>query len=394
MKHVQVTTLSVEAQQICAIQHATPFEGMGAIERQPYFKPITRRALMTAVNTVSKDLGLRAASVVVVDALLSCLPCKDTKTGVDAPITPMTLLTVFAANDTLCFRAKGITDRQLRRHLERLESVGLIQRRDSANGKRFPIHRGGKVIGAFGIDLSPLLARSEEFLTLAEKRRQEADELRGLKSYIYKLRSECALLCLDEEVSAFVEGTRNIMRRAGATLTQARAIVAKLTDILMGTAKENDTPLPASDTVPTENMQASPETQPSVQTIETGKTPATDGQNVRHNEPPKSYTKKTTHGSISNIWLKLDTISAFYPKVPKTEHDLHQVIFDFGRLLRIGPNTLAKAISTLGNIGTLMAQDRIAAKADHISNPDAYLSTIMEGSLWPRVGHGQLSHPT
>lgn len=269
MKHVQVTTLSVEAQQICAIQHATPFEGMGAIERQPYFKPITRRALMTAVNTVSKDLGLRAASVVVVDALLSCLPCKDTKTGVDTPITPMTLLTVFAANDTLCFRAKGITDRQLRRHLERLESVGLIQRRDSANGKRFPIHRGGKVVGAFGIDLSPLLARSEEFLTLAEKRRQEADELRGLKSYIYKLRSECVLLCLDDEVSAFVEGTRNIMRRAGTTLTQARAIVAKLTDILMGTAKENDTPCPLPTRFPPKicrhHQKRSPRCKPSKQ---------------------------------------------------------------------------------------------------------------------------------
>lgn len=31
---------------------------------------------MAAVNTVSKDLGLRAASVMVIDALLSCLLAK------------------------------------------------------------------------------------------------------------------------------------------------------------------------------------------------------------------------------------------------------------------------------------------------------------------------------
>ena len=143
MEQEAVTTIEVEAQLSCAPSIFDSFAGIGTIEQQPNFAPVTRRALMAAVNTTSRALGLRPSSVVVLDALLSCLPCNDPKTGNDSPITPLTLLTVFACNDTLCFRAKGITDRQLRRHLEKLEAANLIQRRDSANGKRFPIRRNG-----------------------------------------------------------------------------------------------------------------------------------------------------------------------------------------------------------------------------------------------------------
>ena len=129
--------------------------------------------------------------------------------GRDAPVTPQVLLTVFASNDTICFRAKGLTDRQLRRHIDVLEQAGLLARRDSANGKRFPILQNGKPIGAFGLDLSPLFARSAELLALAERRRQEADELRGIKAQILQLRSLCHEGTLNVEATLFVEGLRN-----------------------------------------------------------------------------------------------------------------------------------------------------------------------------------------
>ena len=344
---------------------------------------------MAAVNTTSRDLGLRAPSVVVVDALLSCLPCKNTKTGADAPITPLTLLTVYAANDTLCFRAKGITERQLRRHLVRLEEVGLIQRQDSANGKRFPIHRGGKVVGAFGIDLSPLLARSEELCKLAQKRRDETYELRGLQSYIQKLRVQCLRLPLDEDLSAFLEGTRNIMRRASTTLNQARAIISKLTDILMGvegtTIEETPTSFVSVKTEQTGTHQPQPKT------AETAKVTASDGQNARHKEPPKSYTKKTTPGSIAELWQSLPTLSEFYPGIPRSEEGLVQIIFEFGKMLRIGTNALSRALSMMGYAKILVAQDKIAAKAGEISNPEAYFARIIADTNLTKVGHGQLS---
>lgn len=341
---------------------------------------------MAAVNTVAKDLGLRAPSVMVIDALLSCLPCKDPKSGADNPITPLTLLTVYAANATLCFRAKGITDRQLRRHLERLEEVGLIRRKDSANGKRFPIQRNGRVVGAFGIDLSPLLEQSEKLCTLAETRRKEATELRGLRSYIQKLRMDCQRLPLTEELSAFLDATRNIMRRAGTTLTQAHAIITKLTSILMDTSRHVIGPAQMQQDTAEHTEKEDAPTQE--QCHKAADLPATDGQNDRHKEPPKSYTKKTTSNPFPEFWRSLACLSEFYPDIPSTKNMVVQIIFEFGRMLRIKESTLTKAIVKIGYKETLIQQNRIASKGDEVKNPDTYLMSIITNAV--QVGHGQL----
>ncbi|MCC5954691.1 MAG: replication protein C [Natronohydrobacter sp.] len=386
MNAQNVTAAQVEAQETCAKDQPIPFIGMGTIAHQPYFKPIARRDLMAAVNTVARDLGLRAASVVVIDALLSCLPCKDPKTGQDRPITSCTLLTVFAANTTLCFRAKGITDRQLRRHLERLEEIGLIQRKDSANGKRFPVQRDGRVIGAFGIDLSPLLARSEELCTLAAKRRAEVTELRGLRACIQKLRQDCAQLELGDDMRQFVDATANMMRRATTTVLQARALITRLSEILsrhsQDTTKDKCTQELTADSSPREPDQ------PNDAETKLGKMPASDGQNVRHKETPKPYTKKIPTENEEEFWAKLETLNSFYPDPPRTKHRMLQIIFEFGRMLRMQQETLSEAIAKMGTKATLLMQDQIAGSCDAIANTDAYAKRIIKATC--QVGHGQL----
>lgn len=362
-----------------------PFSGMGTISAQPGFRPVKRRDLMSAVNTLGRDLGLRPASVVVLDALLSCLPCKSAATGSDSDITPATLLTVFASNATLCYRAKGITDRQLRRHLERLEDIGLIQRRDSANGKRFPVYRAGKVIGAFGLDLTPLLLRASELMAMAERRRDEAAELRGLKAHIQTLRVQCLRLDLDEAAVNFVESTRNLMRRAGATALQARAIIRQLTDILMGIqtnqgAAEEVTPAPIEDSSAAKVIES-----------RACEMPATDGQNVRHKETPKPYTKKSCPMSQAGFWTRLTTIRDFYPDAPTSEHGLCKIIYEFGKMLGIGHDTVTVAVKEIGAIETLRLQDQMADRIASIVNTDGYLRTAVEKTPKPQVGHGQLS---
>jgi len=388
MTHQQATTYEVEAQKNCACQMPSGLDGMGAVELQPFFTPVLRRALLAAVNTAARDLGLRAASVMVLDALMSCLPCKDSKTGADMPVTPRTLLTVYAANNTLCFRAKGITDRQLRRHLERLEQVGLIRRRDSANGKRFPVKRGGQVIGAFGIDLSPLLARSDEILALAKKRREQIDELRGLRACVNKLRLECLRHRLDEAAQAFVEGAHTILRRTSTTLTEARTVLSKLRDILNG-CNRGDPAQPTPESAAAKNLAEDPPYQQLETTPEREMT-ATDGQNDRHKEPQEAYTKKRGSETIHESWSGLTTLSAFYPEEPRSEHAVLRVIFEFGKMLGITQNTLARAVNTMGLKDTLGVEERIAAKAERISNPDGYLRAIIEGVAKPCVSRNQL----
>jgi len=388
MEHEKVTAVEAEAQPTCAYSICNSFTGIGTIAQQPPFAPVTRRALMAAVNTASRELGLRSSSVVVLDALLSCLPCNDPKTGSDTPITPLTLLTVFACNDTLCFRAKGITDRQLRRHLEKLEAAGLIERRDSANGKRFPIMRKGKVIGAFGLDLSPLLARSAEILALSQEHREEAEELRGMKAYIQKLRVQCLSLGLQGDVLNFVETARNYIRRTGVTVLQATSIASKLNDILK--AEESRTVTTTSDELAVANHKEREHAHGQTDLRFKNKMTASDGQNDRHKETPKSYTKKTFPSSISKIWASLTAIPAFYPDHPKSEHGLLQLLFEFGRMLRIDSVMLGRAVSVLGIAAAIQVTDQIASKIDQVKCPDSYFAKILTSRRNQKVGHGQL----
>lgn len=389
MSDTKVTTHGCVAQQGCAYELPYSFAGAGVIAEQPHFRPITRRALMAAVNTIGRELGLRSSSVVVLDALLSCLPCNDRNAGKDAPITPLTLLTVFASNDTLCFRAKGLSDRQLRRHLDKLEELNLIRRRDSANGKRFPVMQKGKVIGAFGIDLSPLLSRSEEVLELAQKHRENADELRGLKSIIQRLRLECLDLVLEPEAQNFVEFARNLLRRTGTTVVQAMAIIDKLKAIL--TASQATPDLTRINPLPVANFAEVNAEEVPADLTDSNKMSGTDGQNVRHKETKKSYTKKMDAPPIPMLWESLTTIPAFYPEAPCSEHGLLQLLFEFGKMLRIEVGNLAKALSTLGLAKTLMVTDQIAGKGELVQSPDRYLSKIIASCAIARVGHGQLS---
>jgi replication initiation protein RepC len=403
MQHVTSTALAAGAQETCAKSAEISLPGMGSIILQPVFRPVSRRAIMTAVNTCSRDLGLRQGAVVVLDALLSCLPCQGPD-GSETPITPATLLTVYASNETLCFRAKGLTERQLRRHLATLEEAGLLLRRDSANGKRFPVMKAGKPIGAFGLDLSPLLARSDELLALALRRREQADELRGLRAQILRLRAACLELQPDDGLAAFLDGLRNLVRRTTLTLIEARAALARLTAVIA-----NQLPLTAAETsqaIDVDDAHLGSLDQDDASTkagappgtsdhaicttqidpdaialahdpdMRTNKTSASDGQYVRHIEPESDTKKRTTTHEHLPRWSDLTEVSAFYPE-PASEREAAVIVFEFGQLLRISQSLLASAAARLGLWELLRIEDRIAGKADSILCPDAYLRSIL-----------------
>lgn len=393
MTHITSTALAAGAQRVCAASGASTPPGMGSIAQQPVFRPILRREIMAAVNTCSRDLGLRQGSVVVLDALLSCLPCQG-QDGREAPVTPATLLTVYASNDTLCFRAKGLTDRQLRRQLETLEKAGLLIRRDSANGKRFPVMKGGKPVGAFGLDLSPLFARTDELLALAQRRREEADELRGLRAQILRLRAACLDMQLDDDLASFLDGLRNLVRRTSLTLIEARAALSRLTTVIaqqeavptreerpLPRVTETDDPVAADAASGHDLARTEPADSPMV-TVQiaaaparnTNKTTACDGRSVRHIEP-ESKTKKESATS-DDRWSDLTEVSAFYSE-PQSARETTAIAFEFGRMLKISQDLLARAAARLGIWQLLKLEDRMARNAETIQNPDAYLRAIL-----------------
>ena len=133
----------------------------------------------------AKDrLGLSERSLAVLDALLSFHP--ETVLSGDG-------LVVFPSNEQLCLRAHGMPASTLRRHLAALVEAGIVLRRDSPNGKRYARKgKNGEVAKAFGFDLSPLVARADEFEALAEELRAEERALRYARERITLARRDIA----------------------------------------------------------------------------------------------------------------------------------------------------------------------------------------------------------
>ena len=102
-------------------------------------------------------------------------------------------LIVFPSNQQLALRAHGMAPTTLRRHLAALVDCGLIIRRDSPNGKRFARRgQGGTVEMAFGFDLSPLVARADQFEAWAGEVRAEERALKLVRERITLCRRDIA----------------------------------------------------------------------------------------------------------------------------------------------------------------------------------------------------------
>jgi replication initiation protein RepC len=151
---------------------------------RPPEKTVHKWQVFRAICTAKAKVGVSERSLAVLDALLSFHP--ETALSGDN-------LIVFPSNQQLSLRAHGMAPTTMRRHLSALVDCGLVIRRDSPNGKRYARKgQGGEIAMAFGFDLSPLVARAEEFEALAEEVRTEQRALKLVRERITLLRRDIA----------------------------------------------------------------------------------------------------------------------------------------------------------------------------------------------------------
>lgn len=151
---------------------------------RPLDKAVHKWNVFRAICTAKARIGVSERALAVLDALLSFHP-ETALTGED--------LIVFPSNQQLSLRAHGMAPATLRRHLAVLVDAGLIVRRDSPNGKRYARKdRAGEIERAFGFDLSPLVARAEEFEAWAEEVRAEERALKLVRERITLCRRDIA----------------------------------------------------------------------------------------------------------------------------------------------------------------------------------------------------------
>ncbi|CUX71695.1 MULTISPECIES: plasmid replication protein RepC [Agrobacterium] len=141
-------------------------------------------------------IGATDRSLSILNALLTFHP--------EITLTGGAELVVWPSNEQLMARANGMPATTLRRHLAVLVDCGLIIRRDSPNGKRFARKgRGGEIKQAYGFDLSPIVARSEEFRDLAQEVQVEKTAFRVAKERLTLLRRDIVKMIdagIDESV--------------------------------------------------------------------------------------------------------------------------------------------------------------------------------------------------
>ena len=87
----------------------------------------------------------------------------------------------FASNASLAKRAH-VSVQTVERHVAKLVSLGLLNRRSSGNGKRWARRdRQCSIVLATGLSLLPLAERHPEFLRMAQDHQDQRDELGRLR---------------------------------------------------------------------------------------------------------------------------------------------------------------------------------------------------------------------
>jgi replication initiation protein RepC len=162
---------------------------LGMISSQTAVKTMPRDAavhkwhVFQHIKEARQLLGATDRALSVLHALLSFHP--ETTLQGDGE------LIVWPSNENLMARANGMPPTTLRRHLSNLVDCGIIIRRDSPNGKRFARKgRGGEIEQAYGFDLSPIVARADEYMSLAEVVQHEKTAFRVVKERLTILRRD------------------------------------------------------------------------------------------------------------------------------------------------------------------------------------------------------------
>ncbi len=238
--------------------------------------------LLGPVRVLRKELGLTTNDLAVLTALISFLPRQEREFQ---DIQRLTLTVVFPSNASLSERANGLDERTLRRSLGRLSAAELIERKNSANGKRFPLRYGGIIRDAFGIDLKPLIQRYGSLETQALQLTEERERLRSLKAEALALRASLLQQTrFDEAKLSTLNMIRNVLRRATLTVDAVLSVISELR------ALGADTDASYGE----HHAAAKPGTEDNLQAVEhrphapdSNDLPATNGQNVRHIESIK-----------------------------------------------------------------------------------------------------------
>jgi len=137
---------------------------------------IPKARAIVATKKVAAAIGLKSQDLLLLDTFGAVTQPQDWERG-RRPI-------VWASNHFL-MEQTGFSLATLRRHMRRLCEVGVMSMKDSPNGKRWGRRdANGVIVEAYGFDLAPMAARTEEFEALYEHLKAERAHCTSLRNAI------------------------------------------------------------------------------------------------------------------------------------------------------------------------------------------------------------------
>ncbi len=134
---------------------------------------LSQGQVLAAFKAAAPYLGLRATVVHTVDWLFRFTDAIDWQPGARPIVWP---------SATMQQQALGLGPSQVKNINRHLVELGLVVMRDSPNGKRYGRRSpDGRIVEAYGFDLSPLARRFAEFQAIAQAGREERSRLQALR---------------------------------------------------------------------------------------------------------------------------------------------------------------------------------------------------------------------
>jgi replication initiation protein RepC len=384
-RHIATTPFGRRGLSLAILAGQAAAKGVGRDARAEKWK------LFRAVCEAKTMLGASDRALAVLNALLSFYP--------EAELTGEASLVVFPSNQQLSLRAHGMAPATLRRHLSVLVECGLVVRRDSPNGKRFVRKgQGGDIEQAYGFDLSPLLARAEEFEEMAAAVRAERRALMLTRERMTLYRRDIAKMIafgLEEGIAADWEGLhlryRAIVLRLPRTATRLQlepieaelkalsASIRKLLEIHANVenpnANESQTGRHKQNSKPEPNLNLEPRSE-----NEPGKTAAPQPAPA---EPPQQSQKhpgaKPPTGYPLGLVLRACPDIADYARSGiATWDELVQTANLVRAALGVSPDAWNRACQVMGDIEAAITVAAILQRSDQITSAGGYLRSLTD----------------
>ncbi|MDX8499017.1 plasmid replication protein RepC [Mesorhizobium sp. VK4C] len=359
---------------------------------------ISKWQVFRNIREAKDALGATDRALAVLNALLTFHR--------DEELTGEGNLVVFPSNEQLIRRANGMPATTLRRHIAVLVDCGLIIRRDSPNGKRFARKgQDGAIEQAYGFDLSPILARAEEFRALAEAVAAERKAFRLVKERLTICRRDVVKL-IDAGINESVPGNwRGFLLRYEAIMARLprtaprqviEAVASNLEDLWVEVHQTLETFIKSQNLDANEShsgrhiQNSSSNHNPIGESENSSGTRHEAGRDAEHNDNVRSLPHRDL--PLGMVLSACHEIVNYAPEAQiRTWRDFAAAADRARPSLGVSPSAWQEAVEAMGLQNAAITLAAILQRAEHIRSCGGYLRDLTEKarakkfSVWPMI---------